>query len=152
MSGGPDDPRYRYRLGDWVVDDARDLDEFFERLADLRRCRGAKITPFPARTADSNPISGERATVIPFGPVQRPAIMREFDLIRNAYFDQRRRADDRIRQGKIARIRAEIEALTAQDLPVETEVRLDILRREFAEVRVKEGESLLDIYMEEGEE
>ena len=143
-----------YKIGDWIIDESADLDEFFERLADLRRSRGAQVIPFRAQAVTTAPAPTGGATVIPFGPIERTgrAAMSEFDRIRSAFLEQRQRADDRVRQGKIERNRAEIAALAAQDLSVETEVRLDILRREFAEVRVKEGESLLDIYMEDGHE
>lgn len=143
-----------YKIGDWIIDESADLDEFFERLADLRRSRGARVIPFRAQVVTTAPTPTGGATVIPFGPVERMgrAAMGEFDRIRTAFLEQRKRADDRVRNRKIERIRDGIAALEAQDLSVETEVRLDILRREFEERIGKGRESLLDIYMEDGHE
>ena len=149
-----DNPKHRYKLGEWLVDEAGDLDGFFDRLASIKCQAGARVVPFPARPATSAPAIHGGARVITFGPVQRTGrrAMTEFDRIRTAYFEQRQRADNRIRQGKIDKIRAEIVALEARDLPMEIEVRLDILRRDLDEHLEKRPETLLDIYMEDGEE
>lgn len=128
-----------YLIGSWSVDASADLDEFAERLKALKR----KKVVLAFRPGASTPRPGG-ATVLNFYEGRRRIAdkpMNAEERVKAAYRKQRADIEDGVRANKIAKIQADIAALDAMDLPVEKEVRLDILRREFeAQARLPQDE------------
>lgn len=122
----------KYKLGEWIIDDSSDLDQFFERLEKIQRS-AAQILNFPQDTGTSTaPSGGTHAKIIPFKRPQR-LLQSEYDKIREAYLRQRRQMNEKIRQGKIERFNKIIEELESTDLSVERKCRLNLLKEDFEE-------------------
>lgn len=122
-----------YKIGDWIINESADLDEFFGRLDKLRRGRGATVIQFRPQSRNAAQAPPRHGTVLSFAEEKTRIASRpqtEWERIRNAFLKQREDADKRVREGKVVRIREAIAALDAQDLSVELEVKLDIIRRD----------------------
>lgn len=107
-----------------------DLQSFYNQLTKIKY--PPVILRFPAPRAHRRSAStGNRATIIPFAPPAEVRVVSRDDKIQRILTQQRMLVAESARRSAIKNFVNEIVALEAADLPIEREIKLDMLRRDF---------------------